>query len=298
MRVRALGGLAATLGATVLLLLPGGGGGTALADQTNINPLDPILDIGDRFVPRAPGTKEKLKFFYGPYPIPPGWDMNRIDLTLPLRSGMVTSVEPGMRLVADGTEPAHQKAHIHHAHWFSLNPGNETDNYLGGLGDWIFGNGDEETRANFERAQRRRPEGSDLRRPHRARRAAADDLHAPQQDAGHDAGLDHARHHLRPRDHGGAQRARRRARLPRGPRRALRPHVRCPAQSEEQGRHVRDPGGRSRGPDRVDVADRRHADRHRQPPAPGRPARDHRELRVRRSNHARRVAAVTEGPSS
>ena len=56
MRVRALGGLAATLGATVLLVLPGGGG-TALADQTNINPLDPILDLGDRFVPRPPGRR-------------------------------------------------------------------------------------------------------------------------------------------------------------------------------------------------------------------------------------------------
>ena len=158
MRVGALGGLAATLCATVLLLLPGAGG-TALADQTNINPLDPVLDIGDRFVPRPPGTKEKLKFFYGPYPIPPGWDMNRIDLTLPLRSGMVTSVEPGMRLVADGTEPAHQTAHIHHAHWFSVNPGSETDNYLGGLGDWFFGNGDEETRANFEQRSAADPNG-------------------------------------------------------------------------------------------------------------------------------------------
>ena len=85
--------------------------------------------------------------------------MNRVDLTLPLRSGMVTSVEPGMRLVSDGTEPDHQTGHIHHAHWFSLNPGSETDNYLGGLGDWFFGNGDEETRANFEERSAADPKG-------------------------------------------------------------------------------------------------------------------------------------------
>lgn len=157
-RRRALAILSTGLGVAALSL-SGIGGGSALADDPNIHPLDPIKALGDSFVPRPPGTKEKLKFFYGPYVIPPGWDANRIDLALPLRSGMVTSVEPGMRRVSDGTEPAHQVAHIHHAHWFSLNPGSETDNYLGGLADWFFGNGDEETKANFEERSAADPNG-------------------------------------------------------------------------------------------------------------------------------------------
>jgi hypothetical protein len=134
-------------------------GGAALADNPNIDPLQPVTNLGDQFVPREPGTKEKLKFFYGPYVIPPGWDANRVDLTLPLREGMVVSVEPGMRRVTDGTEPAHQVAHIHHAHWFSFNPGSQTDNYTFGFTDWFFGNGDEETRANFEQRSAADPHG-------------------------------------------------------------------------------------------------------------------------------------------
>jgi plastocyanin len=140
-------------------LVSGPGGGTAVADDPDINPLDPVLGMGDRFVPRPPGTREELKFFYGPYVIPPGWDANRVDLTLPLRNGMVVSVEPGMRRASDGTEPAHQVAHIHHAHWFSLNPGSENDNYTYGLTDWFYGNGDEETKADFEQRSAAQPKG-------------------------------------------------------------------------------------------------------------------------------------------
>ena len=131
----------------------------ASADDPTIDPLEPIIGKGTEFIPKAPGTKEKLKFFYGPYVIPPGWDANRIDLTLPLRNGMVTSVEPGMRNALNGTEPAHQVGHIHHAHWFDLNPGSETDNYFYGLADWFFGNGDEETKANFEERSAADPKG-------------------------------------------------------------------------------------------------------------------------------------------
>ena len=123
------------------------------------NPLDPILDRGDQFVPKPAGTKETLKLYYGPYEVPPGWDANRVDLTLPTRNGMITQVEPGMRRVADGSEPSHQEAHIHHAHWFSLNPGSENDNYTYGLTDWFFGNGDEETKANFDERSAADPKG-------------------------------------------------------------------------------------------------------------------------------------------
>src|SRR5207302_7959366 len=35
---------------------------------------------GDRYVPKSPGTVDKLNLYYGPYTIPPGWDANRVDL--------------------------------------------------------------------------------------------------------------------------------------------------------------------------------------------------------------------------
>lgn len=150
-----LAALVAALFAIAALALPG----AARADDPNIDPLEPIISKSTEFIPKPPGTKEKLKLFYGPYVVPPGWDANRIDLALPLRNGLITSVEPGMRNVIDGTEPAHQVAHIHHAHWFDLNIGSKTDNYLFGLADWFFGNGDEETKANFEQRSAIDPKG-------------------------------------------------------------------------------------------------------------------------------------------
>ena len=114
---------------------------------------NPALDAPNgkvaRFVPKAPGTEEKTKFWFGPYVVPPGHDMNRVDLDLPVHDGYIVSVEPGMRRVSDGSEPSHQEGHIHHAHWFALDPGNEEDNYTAGNTEWIFGNGDEETKADF-----------------------------------------------------------------------------------------------------------------------------------------------------
>ena len=109
----------------------------------------PLRTRGDRYVPQPAGTKKSYSFWFGPYAVPPGHDANRVDLELPLEDGYIIAVEPGMRNVLDNTEPNHQTAHIHHAHWFAFDPGNEEDNYTGGNTEWIFGNGDEETRADF-----------------------------------------------------------------------------------------------------------------------------------------------------
>jgi len=112
-----------------------------------------------RYVPKPAGTREVSKLWFGPYTVPPGQDMNRVDIDLPLRDGYLVSIEPAMQRVADLTVPSHQEAHIHHAHWFAVDPGNEEDNYTGGNTEWIFGNGDEETRANFEERSAIDPEG-------------------------------------------------------------------------------------------------------------------------------------------
>jgi polyvinyl alcohol dehydrogenase (cytochrome) len=118
---------------------------------------------GDRYVPKPPGTTDKMSLYYGPYTIPPGWDMNRVDLELPTQNGFLISLEPAMRRVEDLSEPAHTTAHIHHAHWFGFDLGNQEDNYFDQLGpgthEWVFGNGDEETRADFRRRSAAQPKG-------------------------------------------------------------------------------------------------------------------------------------------
>ncbi|HYF28732.1 MAG TPA: hypothetical protein VD931_23525 [Baekduia sp.] len=123
------------------------------------DPMEALTTRGDRYQPKPPGTVEDLKFWFGPYVVPPGWDANRFDLDLPLANGHILSIEPGMRRVQDLSEPTHQEAHIHHAHWFAVDPGNEEDNYTGGNTEWIFGNGDEETKADFTERTAADPKG-------------------------------------------------------------------------------------------------------------------------------------------
>jgi plastocyanin len=129
------------------------------AEPTLGNLLKPVTERVQRFVPKAPGTKERVKYYFGPYVVPMGWDANRPDIELPLKNALILSVEPGIREVGTLAEPSHQEMHIHHAHWFGLQPGNEEDNYLGGLTEWIFGNGDEETKANFKERTAADPDG-------------------------------------------------------------------------------------------------------------------------------------------
>ncbi|MGH2837657.1 MAG: cupredoxin domain-containing protein [Thermoleophilaceae bacterium] len=120
---------------------------------------DPIANRGDRYVPEPPGTVKKMRFWYGPYVMPAGWDANRVDVDIPVHNGMILQVEPELRVNPDWQEPSHQVSHIHHAHWFALDPGNQEDNYTAGNTEWIFGNGDEETRADFMQRSNADPKG-------------------------------------------------------------------------------------------------------------------------------------------
>ncbi|MFL5895001.1 MAG: PQQ-binding-like beta-propeller repeat protein [Thermoleophilaceae bacterium] len=113
-------------------------------------PSHPLIHRGDRFVTKPAGTKETLHLWYGPYTIGPGQDLNRVDIDVPLRHGFLVSLEPKLVKWPDMIQPSHQEAHIHHAHWFRPDPGNKEDNYFGGTHEWIFGNGDEETRGDFQ----------------------------------------------------------------------------------------------------------------------------------------------------
>ena len=147
---------------------PAAGTGSGRAEDENDDagdsapgggPLKPIKAKSDRYRPKPAGTTERLSYVYGPYTIPPGQDMNRVDLDLPPNNGFIQSIEPGMRRVTDSTEPSRQEAHIHHAHWFGLDPGNEEDEYFRGNAEWIFGNGDEETRGDFRQRSAADPNG-------------------------------------------------------------------------------------------------------------------------------------------
>jgi polyvinyl alcohol dehydrogenase (cytochrome) len=127
---------------------PQGGGGTK-----------GVLRRGDRYVPKPAGTVSTYTWYFGPYVVPPGQDMNRADIELPTQNGFLLSVEPSMRKVADLSEPSHMEGHIHHAHWFAADPGNQEDNYTRGNTEWIFGNGDEETRGDFQERSAADPNG-------------------------------------------------------------------------------------------------------------------------------------------
>ena len=130
-----------------------------MADDPPRQPQEAIPEKMERFKPKAPGTKETLRYYFGPYNVPPGQDANRVDIDLPVYDGYIVSIEPGMKRVENLTEPGRQEAHIHHAHWFGLDPGNEEDNYTKGNTEWIFGNGDEETKADFSERSDAEPNG-------------------------------------------------------------------------------------------------------------------------------------------
>jgi polyvinyl alcohol dehydrogenase (cytochrome) len=146
----------------------------AIGDDPNgtppIDPYDPMMGPGggptkalrqmaDRWVPKPPGTTQHLSLYYGPFTVPPGQDFNRVDLDLPMYDGWLQYVAPYMRRVEDLSEPSHQVAHIHHAHWYRANPGDPTDNYLRGNAEWIFGQGDEQTHADFRQRSAADPNG-------------------------------------------------------------------------------------------------------------------------------------------
>src|SRR6266545_4780032 len=65
-----------------------------LAYSNNPSPLDPITQRGDRYVPEPSGTRSNYHFWFGPYTVPQGHDLNRIDVDVPLGNGLVTWAEP------------------------------------------------------------------------------------------------------------------------------------------------------------------------------------------------------------
>lgn len=132
---------------------------TRLSAAEGDSPTDPVTSKPQRYTPQAPGTKTTTTYWFGPYTVPPGQDANKVDLDLPVRDGYIVSIAPKLVRASDMGRPSRQEAHIHHAHWFAADPGNEEDNYTGGNTEWVFGTGDEETPADFQERSAADPNG-------------------------------------------------------------------------------------------------------------------------------------------
>lgn len=137
--------------ASLAVLLPGIVTAAAWGDDPQQG--DPVAERGDRYSVKPAGRVEDLHFYFGPYTVGAGQDANRFDVDLPLRNGYILAIEPSVRDANTLVEYQHQHVHIHHSHWFRTDIGNLEDNYFDfpgfGTHEWIFGNGDEETRADF-----------------------------------------------------------------------------------------------------------------------------------------------------
>ena len=137
---------------SLAVLLPGIVTAAAWGDDPQQG--DPVAERGDRYQPKPAGRVENLHFYFGPYTVGPGQDANRFDIDIPVRNGYLLAAEPSVRDVDTLKEYVHQHVHIHHAHWFKNDIGNLEDNYWDypgfGTHEWVFGNGDEETRADFQ----------------------------------------------------------------------------------------------------------------------------------------------------
>jgi plastocyanin len=116
------------------------------------------LQLFDRFEERPVGTERAMRLLYGPFPIAPGSDFNRVTVELPVREGYMTAVSPNLYTSADGLTPSNQHLHIHHAHWFrtSSDPGEEY--YTANLA-WIFGTGEERTQGSLHDRANADPDG-------------------------------------------------------------------------------------------------------------------------------------------
>src|SRR3954469_15381964 len=99
------------------------------------------------WAPQPPGTTQTINLDFGPYVIPGGTDLSRVDFTPAGADGYTTETHTYV-LDADGTKIPGNEVHAHHAHLLKGNPNNPQ--YL----DWLYGTGEEMTGGSIaERAK-------------------------------------------------------------------------------------------------------------------------------------------------
>jgi plastocyanin len=118
--------------------------------QVDDNPLNRV----DAWAPRPAGTKRWMTIDYGPYTIHPGSDLSRMDVEIAGQNGYAVGFEP---IVVDATGKPYSShdIHIHHAHWYWLDPEQE------GLHRWFYGTGEERTQGSLWPIAQRDPRFKD-----------------------------------------------------------------------------------------------------------------------------------------
>lgn len=115
--------------------------------QPDESPADPV-QMFDRYEERPAGVERTMRLLYGPFPILPGSDFNRVTAELPMQEGYITAISPNMYDASNGATPPNAHMHIHHAHWFRTSDDPEEDYYTLNLA-WIFGTGEERTQGSL-----------------------------------------------------------------------------------------------------------------------------------------------------
>ncbi len=130
---------------------------TAPGDVEPAQPVE-VSQFADRFIERPAAIERAGRLVYGPFSIPPGQDMNRLTLELPVHGGFITSVAPQLFDAESGTVPTNQQMHIHHAHWFEPSTDPNEEYYTLNLA-WVFGTGEERTKGTFNDRSAVEPDG-------------------------------------------------------------------------------------------------------------------------------------------
>jgi hypothetical protein len=116
------------------------------------------MQLFERLDERPPGVEREVRFLYGPFAIPPGQDLNRLTLELPVREGFMTAVAPRLFDADTGVTPSNQHMHIHHAHWLKATSDPEDETYASNLA-WVFGTGEERTQGSLHDRAEADPDG-------------------------------------------------------------------------------------------------------------------------------------------
>ena len=153
------------LGTTLALVLPGAASEVPKAPTSTIilegagalssldAPRDLHLEVpnptgrADAWLPQPPGTKKWITLDYGPYVVHPGSDLGRMDVEIVGADGYAVGFVPSV-VYADGNMAPSHKIHIHHAHWYWLDPERDDTHR------WIYGTGEERTQGSIIPAAR------------------------------------------------------------------------------------------------------------------------------------------------